>query len=445
MSPQDRYPAAAVIAAAVLAACGYAVRRLDRRIGALLVAIGVAAGLGGTAAGRLVLERRSWFVGVASVRQVEGVVAEDARWSDDGSTIFRLLLESVAGPAGRGSARGRVVVRDPAGRRVLAGERVAATGRVETWEGSLWLSAERLDRRGYANPLAEARALGRGAVEAASDSLGYPASGLFLALFLGDRSRIPAQTALAFRNTGTLHLLALSGLHVGVLFGVLGLGLRLVPGQVPRFAILGAFTLVSLWFAGPVPSLFRAGLAAVLFSGFRLADRSAAAMDVLALTLMLHLAADPESGRAVSFSLSYLSLAGLVLGLSLAGPLLRRWGAAGIAVAAAVGAQSAALPVSLAAFGVFHPIALVASLAGTPLVACFLVLGLAGVAVSGLPVTILHHALRAVLHGIVGLLDRGGGWLSAAPAVRWHWSWGLVVSMGLLAALAWARRYVRER
>ena len=78
-------------------------------------------------------------------------------------------------------------------------------------------------------PLALLHSLRRSLAGALDASLPEPHTSFAKAVLLGIRDTMPSDVVEAFRNTGTSHLLAISGLHVGV---VLGLVLPAAAGSV---------------------------------------------------------------------------------------------------------------------------------------------------------------------------------------------------------------------
>lgn len=137
------------------------------------------------------------------------------------------------------------------------------------------------------------------------------------ALAIGDKSSLTRQLRAAYRDSGAMHLLALSGLHVGIIYGILSLILAPLGGSAPlrrlrTVAILGsmwAFALIS----GLSPSILRAVLMITLFeisqffSGMR--DGPAA----LAFSAIISVLLNPEAPRELSFQLSYSAVAGIYL------------------------------------------------------------------------------------------------------------------------------------
>jgi len=151
-------------------------------------------------------------------------------------------------------------------------------------------------------------------------SLPFPSEGtaaLLQALVTGDRSGLSEHSVAVFRSSGASHILALSGLHMGVIYLVFDKASQLM-GRSPaarniRFWLLlggsGFFTLM----AGAGPSLVRAFLFITINETLRLLGRPRKALRVLCLALLLQLVLEPSAIRSLGFQLSYLAMAGIFL------------------------------------------------------------------------------------------------------------------------------------
>ena len=162
---------------------------------------------------------------------------------------------------------------------------------------------------------------------------------LVAALLLGERSGLDPSLIDRFTRTGTRHLLALSGLHVGlVAWLVAGPLARLFAALFTLFArrplpaapgvlrALGVLALVPL--AGGGPPVTRAALALALAALAPELDRKAIPggrgidpLSLWALALILELATDPSALGAIGFQLSYAATLALILA---AGPVCSR-------------------------------------------------------------------------------------------------------------------------
>ncbi|MCK4807901.1 MAG: ComEC/Rec2 family competence protein, partial [Candidatus Aegiribacteria sp.] len=90
-------------------------------------------------------------------------------------------------------------------------------------------------------------------------------SSLASALLVGERGRVPQSVRRIFRDTGTSHLLALSGLHVGILSGVMLMLFRKLFGKgwFSVFAVI-LTTFIYVFVSGARASTVRAGLMLLL-------------------------------------------------------------------------------------------------------------------------------------------------------------------------------------
>jgi competence protein ComEC len=433
-------PAAAAVAAGMAAAAAgivgmHAAARL-RVAGRLAASAGFGLAAGGLLS--LSLAFSAWLAhpGLAPglVGGVEAVTIEDSRPSRSGGSVVTVRLQRAIGRDGleAASAAGEALAVLPHADRLSAGERVALRGALvpsPAGRPPFVLRAAAVERRGFASPLARLRADARGAVERAADGLGYPASALLLALFLGDRYGIPAEMEDVFLHTGTLHLLALSGTHLAAIYLLAGTVLRPLLRPRARWAAVAVLAAAFLWLAGPAPSLLRAGLAFLAAGVASLAGRDHRPVNLLGLVLLVHLVLDPADAFTLGFQLSYLAVAGLVAGDALLSRRLQKWvpPVAAVPVAATAGAQLATLPLSLAAFGAWYPIGFVATLLGGPLVMLFLCAGL--VALPLLRIAPVAEAAPQAFGLLYRVLLEGGRLLARAPAV-------LLAAAGPAAALA---------
>lgn len=96
---------------------------------------------------------------------------------------------------------------------------------------------------------------------------------LYTAILLGERSEVGKDLYLDMKRTGTLHLLAVSGLHVGVLVGFLFLLLRLF--RTPRWLMLPLLALMLCFYialVGPRASIIRASVMSLAVAACRSAE-----------------------------------------------------------------------------------------------------------------------------------------------------------------------------
>lgn len=250
-------------------------------------------------------------------------------------------------------------------------------------------------------------------------------SALITALALGDRSAMSAADWEVLRATGTSHLLAISGLHIGLVAGLAFLILRwlwsLVPQASRRLPAQIAATILSL----PVAACYAA------LAGFSLPTQRALTMllvialallmrrrlrgpDVLLLALLAVLVLDPLAILEAGFWLSFLAVAIILWGMGWRQPQAGIWWRYGrIQCLIAIGM----MPVLLFWFQQFPLLSAVANFIAVPWVSVLVVppilLGLVLLAV----VPEAGESLLILAHWLLMLLWPGLEWLSQLDGV----------------------------
>ena len=141
---------------------------------------------------------------------------------------------------------------------------------------------------------------------------------LLKALLAGDRAGLDRATIATFRAAGASHILALSGLHLGILYGILQQVLAVLGGsrtaRQPRSAAAVGAAAFYLAMTGASPSLVRAFLF-ILFNELSrlLPGRRRRPVNIFCAALTLQLAVSPQVVGSLGFQLSYLAMLGIVL------------------------------------------------------------------------------------------------------------------------------------
>lgn len=156
------------------------------------------------------------------------------------------------------------------------------------------------------------------------------------ALTLGDKGLLRDELRERYARTGTSHVLALSGLHLSILYFFLFLllsgGVRLPGFRVVREVVLLGFVWLFVWLAGAPLSLVRAAVMCSLLSAGRLVWERMPAVNNLALAALGIVMVKPSALFDIGFQLSFLAvifiLAGVPLFMRLWSPRHRvlRWG-----------------------------------------------------------------------------------------------------------------------
>ncbi|UCH19572.1 MAG: ComEC/Rec2 family competence protein [Deltaproteobacteria bacterium] len=151
--------------------------------------------------------------------------------------------------------------------------------------------------------------------------------GVLKALIIGERSQIPLELREAFNRAGVSHLLAISGLHIGIVGTTAFLFFSWLFSRFSIFlqnawtrkgaALLSFFPiLIYALLAGMSPSTQRALIMVAVFLMTFFFQRDQDLMNTLALAAMLILVVDPPSLFSISFQLSFVSVFSILFGLS---------------------------------------------------------------------------------------------------------------------------------
>ena len=135
-------------------------------------------------------------------------------------------------------------------------------------------------------------------------------------LILGYRANLSKEIISAYSKTGTLHILSVSGMHVGIVFIVLNFMLKpLRKNRKLRF--LSAFIIISsIWFyaliTGLSPSVLRAAVMLSFVILGKTFNKNLNTYNLLAISAFFLLLYNPFNLFDVGFQLSYLAVIGLV-------------------------------------------------------------------------------------------------------------------------------------
>lgn len=182
-----------------------------------------------------------------------------------------------------------------------------------------------------------------------------------VAMTVGERSQLSADTKNAYSVAGVSHVLALSGLHLGIIYAILSLLFAGIRRQVLGQTMI----VVALWtyvvMVGMMPSVVRSATMFSFYAAASLLRRPRLSFNALAFAAFVILVVSPLSLWDVGFQMSFVSVAGIMV---LFRPLyyavgaerlmrfrLLRW--AWSMVVVSLSAQAAVTPLILFYFGRF--------------------------------------------------------------------------------------------
>ncbi|MBK8175788.1 MAG: ComEC/Rec2 family competence protein [Rhodospirillales bacterium] len=284
------------------------------------------------------------------------------------------------------------------------------------------------------------------------------------ALLTGETRSIPDAAMAAIRNSGLAHLLSISGLHIGLVAGIIFVltrsALALIPALALRFPIKKWAALASVIAAGgytllasaPVPAQRSFVMIAIVLLAI-LVDRQGISMRLVAAAALIVLITQPESMLGPSFQMSFAAVLALIAGYEelhvrrrqpeerhgLPVRLLLYF--AGVVFSTLL-ASSATAPFAAYHFNRFQLYGIVANMLAVPLTG-FWVMPWAVAAVLLMPFGLEAFALVPMGWGVAGIIhiaEDVAAWPGAVILLPTMPLWGLVViTFGGLWICLWQR------
>ena len=148
--------------------------------------------------------------------------------------------------------------------------------------------------------------------EALIHGLGEETGAYASAMLLGMQSLIPSEDHEAFSNLGIAHILSVSGFHVSILIGVLGLLFRLLNlRQRIRLLLYAVILLFYATLCGMNQPVIRATLFTLLFAEGRILNRPRSGIHLLSAVMIVTILLSPAQVTGASFLLSYSAVFGI--------------------------------------------------------------------------------------------------------------------------------------
>jgi len=249
--------------------------------------------------------------------------------------------------------------------------------------------------------------------------LKVPTAGLLNALITGEKQDLNQETINRFKELGVIHVLAISGLHVGyIILFVFTLFSVLRFSQKYKIMGLGLVLIIYVTLVHFISPVLRAALMAVLFLLGEMYERKVSAYNILAGAALLILIWEPRELFQVGFQFSFLGILSLIYGpekveqLLPVGRLLQNtyadstvihyflkwiWYPLRVSIAAVL----INIPLTVYYYGAIPTYAVLANLIVIPAVGIIVFLGIFLLLGAG-----LSHWLAAGIGGIINLLDQ---------------------------------------
>jgi len=286
---------------------------------------------------------------------------------------------------------------------------------------------------------------------------------LLKALLLGYRQSLPPALYRTFAHTGTLHIFAISGLHVGVMAAILIAILKMTGLARPHWGLLLIPALFLYVFStGMKASALRAFTMAAIYFAAPLAGRRPDPASSIALAAILLLAVNPLQITDPGFVLSFTVVSGIVLVhgfasrqlhgfrrpgwtlslTSLAGrhPLMGLLRCIGLLAVTSLAAWLFSVPLTARFFNTFSFVALAGNLLIIPLTFLIVLTGCLALLSGGvfLPAAaVFNHANSLFISGLLFTVRHAASWPGAYRFIRspstavlmlWYFGWMLFFS-----------------
>ena len=300
--------------------------------------------------------------------------------------------------------------------------------------------------------------------------------GILSALTLGYRENLDKDVQRSFSVSGAMHVLAVSGLHTGIVWGIvvwlLTLGGWLKPLWEEKWKrwLLNIIAIVLIWMyafvTGLSPSVMRSALMLSFWALSGLLEKQISRWNPLFSAAMIILIINPLALWSVSFQLSFAAVAGIMLigqkmqrSISLKGRMLQYVGGL---MLVSVAAQIATMPLTMHYFGQTSNYFALTNLVVIPMAGVLLVLGFGTLAMSwcvigewlGMATKWCTWLLREVVEWIEGLpfsttqisLESGsvfclygaivcGLMMMRGSKIHWWWLIGVALSLGMMLSV----------
>lgn len=241
-------------------------------------------------------------------------------------------------------------------------------------------------------------------------------AGILSALILGDKQEVDDSTRNDFANTGVIHVLAVSGLHVGYVSLILitCFGLLRLPYHLKMFSVIaGLIFYVGL--TGGAPSVMRASIMASLMIIGGLLERKSDILNLLAAAAFIILLISPGQLQNLGFQLSFLA----VLSIVTLFPVFKEW-VSGLSILrnsgfgrmilgvldlflVSLAAQLGTLAITIYYFHKIPLVSLIANLVVVPLIGIIVATGMSFLLLGSL-IPILAPLWAATLEGAIDLM-----------------------------------------
>ena len=229
-------------------------------------------------------------------------------------------------------------------------------------------------------------------IEIFNTKLSYRSANFMNAIIIGSRESLEKSSIKQFSESGTIHLLAVSGLHVGFLLLILTFFRRIFRYRINIHLVVCATILISyILLTGSSPSVIRAVIMSIIALLSFPMKRKLKILDIIATAGIFSLIIDPNQIFKLGFILSFTAVLSLVViykflaDQTLVSSLIQRSGKASYLIKGllvSVSASIGTLPVVLYYFGKFNVFSVLANVVLIPITGLNYLLGIILIAIN---------------------------------------------------------------
>ena len=252
------------------------------------------------------------------------------------------------------------------------------------------------------------------------------------ALTLGYKEDLDPEIKRRFQASGAAHVLAVSGLHTGIIYALiislLTLGGRIRPryeNQIGRCAV-SLVVIAAMWgyawLTGLTPSVVRAVVMVTLVEVGHMCYRQSFSLNTIAAAAVFILLVRPLDLFSVGFQLSFAATAAIVLFAKKGEKIMAhkqlnrftRWVIATIIIS--IAAQLGTLPLTMYYFGYVSTYFLLTNLVVLPIASLLVPCGLVSIVLGG---SVIGVWWTKITFGLSWLMNHSVGWIEALPGSTW--------------------------
>ncbi|MCR5050810.1 MAG: ComEC family competence protein [Paludibacteraceae bacterium] len=277
------------------------------------------------------------------------------------------------------------------------------------------------------------------------------------ALTLGYKADLESTLRQRFQASGAAHVLAVSGLHTGIIYFILSALLTLCGRVKPRYenqlgrCVVSGIIIVVMWcyawITGMTPSVVRAVLMLTLFEVAHMFYRQAFSVNTIAAAAVLILLVRPLNLWNVSFQLSFAATIAIVVmakdleSLINKRELNRHWSGKIVSwilgiIIVSLAAQLGTLPISMYTFGQVSNYFLLTNILVLPLASLLVPCGLVTIALGG---TSAGRLIGEITYWLAHLMSKAVGWVESLPGsvTNVRCSISMVILLYISIIMAW--------